>query len=596
MTFLSLSYTQALLLLLATVAGIFVLYWLKPPPQRVVVPSTLIWRRVLKERKRRSDFWRWLVSLAIALTVGLAIASSVGKPELEALSGRARRMALVIDDSPTMGARMASGETRWARAKEVAGHLLQEGSAGSQFLLADTAGQLVSVGFADRRAALEALDSLRLSTRENTAFPSGDPFEHLDGQTEVYFVTDGVMVRSVPEGVTTIPVFEPVDNVGITAFDLRPLPSEPTRYEAFLEIQNRSAVAKRVAIQVDGAGGEPISRALQLAPGQVSGETLELDSFLAGPVRALVDAPNDGFALDNVAYGYLGIPRRVRGLLVTEGNEYLETSLGLDPRVALGTVSSNALPVDETPDFYVFDRFAPEEPPDAPALVFRPTPVAWLPPYTGAELTNLAIRVVDGEHPIMSHVSFTDVFVERALSVAPRQGRVVAGTPDEPLVIVGERPRRWIEVTFDLGSSNLPIQTSFPIFLSNAVNWLTGKDVLATSLGPLVVPIEHAKVTDVSGRDVATKFVGDKTTFSPDSPGLFTVRGASGPLIVVANLTSPRVSGVSDSVLGEAGTSSEPPGNLASSVSGTELWRWLVLVALALLVVEWWTYHRRMTV
>ena len=67
MTFISLSLVQGLLLLLATVISIFLLYWLKPPPQRVVVPSTIIWQRVLRERKRRSDFWRWLVSLVIAL-------------------------------------------------------------------------------------------------------------------------------------------------------------------------------------------------------------------------------------------------------------------------------------------------------------------------------------------------------------------------------------------------------------------------------------------------------------------------------------------------------------------------------------------------
>ena len=40
-----------------------------------------------------------------------------------------------------------------------------------------------------------------------------------------------------------------------------------------------------------------------------------------------------------------------------------------------------------------------------------------------------------------------------------------------------------------------------------------------------------------------------------------------------------------------------PPLPIApSSVGGGELWLVLVLVALVLLLAEWWTYHRRMTV
>ena len=41
-------------LLGTTVLAVIYLYWLKPPPQRVVVPSTLLWNRLLKEKKRNT--------------------------------------------------------------------------------------------------------------------------------------------------------------------------------------------------------------------------------------------------------------------------------------------------------------------------------------------------------------------------------------------------------------------------------------------------------------------------------------------------------------------------------------------------------------
>ena len=128
------------------------------------------------------------------------------------------------------------------------------------------------------------------------------------------------------------------------------------------------------------------------------------------------------------------------------------------------------------------------------------------------------------------------------------------------------------------------------------MNWLTGRDVLTTSLGQVTVPIARATVTDISGQNVAARFVGDETSFSPNGPGLFAVHGSGGTVMVAANLTSPRVSAVNDSMLGEASESHGAERYPIGAVSGSELWPLLVLVALVLLLVEWWTYHRGMTV
>ena len=196
MTFAALSVLQALLLITATAAVIVFLYWLKPPPQRVIVPSTIIWARVLKERKRRSDFWRWLISLIIAVLIGLAIASSIGKPEVEALSGRARRIAIVLDNSPTMATETSTGQTRWDVAVARARELLNEGSVASQYLVTDTGGQLPGVGFTSRTRALEVLDQLEPSLLDRVRYPEGDPSLADDLETEIYFISDGVLIQA----------------------------------------------------------------------------------------------------------------------------------------------------------------------------------------------------------------------------------------------------------------------------------------------------------------------------------------------------------------------------------------------------------------
>jgi hypothetical protein len=602
LTFLALGAAAMALVLLATAGAIVFLYWLKPPPQRVIVPSTFIWSRVLKERKRSSDFWRWLVSLLAALAAALAIAAAIGRPEIEALSGKARRIVVVIDDSPSMGARTASGATRFELAVEKARGLLGEASAGSQYLVTDTAGRLAGAEFSDRRAALERLGGLRVSLAEATAFPAGDPLLVSDPATEIYFVTDGVMVRETPPGVRVVSVFEPVDNVGITAFDLRAVPAEPNRFEAFLELSNHSSEPKRVALQLDGASAVSVSSAVVLGPGQVRGETLDLDRFPSGPVRALIDSPGDGYELDNVAYAYLGAPKKVRVVLATAGNTYLETLLPLDPRIVLAVVPPDRIPGpegDQVPDLYVFDGFAPEKAPRAPALLFRPNAAAWLPAPAGTEIRGLSLAGTERDHPLMANVSLDDVVVERAALVARGEGdRAVAGSDDEPLILAGESPVRFALVTFALSDSNLPFQSSFPVFLSNAVSWLAGTEVVASSLRTVAVPVAEAVVTDVEGHEVPARPRGARTSFAAEAPGLYYVKGVKGgesEVVVSANLLSPRASAVNASALAPGpGGAGEWPKKAGSG--GGELWIRLLLFALVVLVVEWFTYHRRLTV
>lgn len=596
MTFLQLGAAAMAALLLGTLGLVVFLYWLKPPPSRVVVPSMVIWARVLKERKRRSDFWRWLVSLLLALTVGLAIAAAVGRPEVAALTGRARRVVVILDNAPTMGARTASGATRWEIARERARAILHEGGAGSEYLVADTAGQLPRTELGSRRTALERLEELTLSHSETSIAAGVEGLPSSDRPTDVYFVTDGVLARDFPAGAHVVSVFEPVDNVGITAFDLRPVPAEATRYEAFLELANHSAEPKRVLLQVEGAAGVSTERQITLRPEQTLGQTLDLETFPTGPVRALIDAPGDGYDLDNVAYAFLGSLRRVRAVLVTPGNVYLEKALGLDPRIALEVVPPERATEPERPDLYVFDRFAPPEPPSVPSLLFDPPREPWLAPPTGRLLEGLALAGTESDHPLMQHVSLSDVVVEHAVAVDAAGRDVVVGTTLEPIVVVDEAPVRFVQVSFDLAASNLPLQPAFPVFLSNAVSWLTGTDVVRASLGTVAVPVASGGVTDLQGNEVRSRASGARTSFAPEAPGLYSVRGRGRQVVVSANLLSPKISAVNDSVLGgsEAPPGTVSAGELPSSLG--DLWLLLLALAFVLALVEWWTYHRRMTV
>lgn len=601
MSFLALSSTVALALLAAVAVAILVLYWLKPPPQLVVIPSMLIWNRLADERRRSSflDRLRWWISLLIALLVGLSIALALTHPELETTTGGQRKIAIVLDNSPSMSARSQDGRTRWEHATDLARRILREGGVTDEYLVVDTGGQVVGSSFGDRRTALDRVDEIEVSLVRRAHLP---PVEV--GEAELFIISDGVGIDEVPPGAVLVSVFNPVDNIGITAFDVRAVPADPSIYEAFVEVTNSAATAKQVTVQVSGAGGQRASADLQLESGESRGSIFDLSSFARGPIRAAISTNGDGLEADNVAFSWLPVRSETRVILVSAGNLYLETILRLDPRTEVISMGPADYRADLVGDVFVFDRFAPEAAPAGPAVFFDAPAADWL-PGTGGELIAPALAQWDPAHPLLSSVALEDLRVDRATQVdidaIPGDPTVVIGTRSAPLVIAGDLPGKWVRVNFDLEDSNFALQAGFPIFLSNALSWAMDEELPSNiSPGRVEVPLAGARITRLDGTEVESREVLGNTVFQADQPGLYTATTPARRLHLAANFLDPRYTDVNRTLFPP-----EDPRSAAGVLDAVmpveegwenELWLYLLFAAALLIILEWWAYHRRLTV
>jgi len=631
MSFLALTPTQAAILLGITGVAVVLLYLLKPPPQRVVIPSSLIWKRLLQARKRSSwlDRLRWWISLLVALLIGLGVALALTEPELGVGVGERANLAVVVDNSPTMGTVSNDGYTRFEHAVERARQQVRRAGEGSEFLVADTAGQVAAPRFVDRRQALETLDSLEVAgAAERLHFPRLDVSD-----ARLVFFSDGVRVRDVPPGVDVVSVFRPATNVAITAFEIRPVPADPTGYQGYLEVTNASPEARNVTIRVRGVGSAAMESTVALQPGEQLSETVNLASFGRGAVQATVNAPGDSLAIDDRAYAWLPARQLRRVTLVTRGSLYLETLLLLDPRVELTVVRPEEFQTAGPADVLVFDRWAPLAPPAAPAILVRPSQVSWLHPLTG-QVESPEVGVVSRNEPLLENVGFEDLDVQRAARVdldtppaalagpgqvsgsdatagAPAPGaagalpaattgaRVVLGTAEVPLILTAEVPTRLVELTFALDESNFPLQPGFPIFLANALTWVMDEQqAVSRSAGRVEVPLPGARVSDLDGDDQPTWQLRGRTVFEATEPGLYTATIGDRRVHVAVNAVDRAVSEVNASPL-----PTEASAPLFGGVTTVErsaglehLWMILLTGATLLVVAEWWTYHRRWTV
>jgi len=584
MTFLALTSVQAALLAILTAGTIVALYFLKLRHRRVVISSSILWKRVLDERQSHS-LWeklRRIISIVVAVTIALLIALSLARPEIASLTGKNERIVLILDTSPTMNTRTQDGKTRWQRAVESAKGLLNSGGPTTEFRIIDTAGSTASAFTNDRNELRRLVDQMSPRT--------GDPqFPRVDGtNSQVYFVSDGVSIHNTPSFVRRLSVYEPANNVGITAFEIRSIPSMPLDYEAYLEVQNFGRAAE-VGIVLSGTGGQRINKTVRLGTEEVYKDVFDLSQFAGGGVRATIQAKDDALALDDVAFAYLPVKRQTRTLLVTRGNRFLETVLKLDNFVDVTVTDPAKYRESPNIDAYIFDRFAPATAPGRPALVIGAPDAPWLQRPQG-EVVKPEITTWSDNHPVMQHVSVHDVSIERAFRIDPGSLTVVAAAKQTPLIVASEKPK-WLMLTFDLQASDFPFHVGFPVFIENVLVWFSREQLaLKRSPGIVDVPLANAQIRTIDGTTVSSDQQLGNTVFEASQPGLYSATQADQRIHVAVNLANPTFSDVNRSIF-------KTDKNAASEryFLRRELWFYMLVAAAVLMSIEWFTYHRRMT-
>jgi hypothetical protein len=474
---------------------------------------------------------------------------------------------------------------------------MQARAPGTQVWLADTMRRVATPAFQYRDDALMELAQLQVSYGSAPVVPLPEQ----SAGVETVVITDGVSIGAVPAQARLESVFEAVENAGITAFEVRALPADPRRYLAYVELVNASGIEKSIEVAVAGVGGKRVSRIAAVAAGGIHKELFDISDFDGGPVRASIAMPGDGLAADDVAYSMLPARRVLRVALVTGGNPFLEKSLQAQPRVKMTVIAPARYVDDRNYDAIVFDRFAPGPRPHVPALLFRPSRADWLPPPR-KEVANVSVNAWNAAHPLLQNISLSDLSIDRAVVVelkdrAKNAESVLASGPGgAPLIVVHEDGTRWISFSFVLDESNFALHAGFPLLLNNALNWMLDEQpAVGRGLGLIEVPVAGARVVTADGKELPVQSIAGGSLFEVDAPGLFTVVSGHQRLRVVANLFDRQITDVNKSWLAR----NKPETDIfdgANAALAFDAWFVLLIAAASLLLFEWWSWNRRMTV
>ena len=601
MTFGALAAWQGWLLVAAAGTIAAALFLLKLRPPRTFVPSLLLWRRVLDD-PRELTLWeriRRAVSLAATVVLALLLALAVARPVRTA--GPAERAAgrtlIVIDTSRSMHAATSGGETRWERAVAEARRLVA--ASGGEVALATTAGGLVEGPTANGTLIETALERLAPSMQEPSAWPQ------LAGTSAVHLITDGAVRRAVPPGVAVHSVFERAPNVAITAFEVRPSLTPGLAGDAYLEIASFAPAPQQVRLTVSRGPTTVFDQTVSVAPSAVLRQVVPIARGGHPALRARIQAEDDALRLDDEAVAWAEGAQPLTVTVVGTSTAWLRSAFARDPGVRASFVEPAAFGADSTAaardaDVLIFDGWAPEDPPQKPALLFAP-PVTtpWLRGDAGEEGAGGSEErsprwETPGAHPVAYGVDPFTLVIDRARGYgAPSLAPIARSARGTPLLAIGEAAGvRYVLVAFGPTESNLPAAPGFPVLLANALDWLARPASGARTPGLAAFGPEVTRLTAPDGTAVPLHRDRSGVVALLRAPGLYTAEGGGAHSTIAVNAGDPHLSDLTRTTLGDsAGTVAVVAGGPARP-----WWIYCALAAFVLALVEWWTWQRRITV
>lgn len=612
------------------------LFSLRPKRQEVRVSSNWLWREALAERDRGVGLRKLLrsLSLLLLLIAALAIAVALARPQWLTRAEQPGDLVVIVDSSASMQTR-TGGTSRFELALERAERLIDELPESDRLALMSSASRpVLRSGFEtdrlvlrERLAAIEPTDEAgrpRAALELALSLLSG----RRDGR--VVFLTDGAFDDSLDAGEVPLEVVavqqgeggdagpsggsEQAVNFAITRFDVRPEIGALDRYAVLVTVRSYASADRNITLRLARDGRSIAARQLQVPAGERRSLHLVIEGRLQGRMEARIEADDD-LGVDDAAYVVVPgtEPRRI--LQVGPPNPYLQSLFAAMPDVISERLENlegrDLAALAKRYDLVVLDGLPAPALAPGNFLLFGTLPgnlpLEGAGTYVNAEVTGASA------HSWLRGLDFTGISVDRGQRLQLREEAEGQGIErllwsDEhtlALGYLGDR-LRVVAFSFDLRDSNLGRHAVFPLLMRSSVDWLVQR---AGQLAPTQIRAGEPYVilTPTPGEEVQMRLPsaealnlnadGRELVFTDTAQaGFYRYAINSVTRYFAVNASSEAESDVNARVRTTTLTTESFDSQAAEgAVVIQPLWSWLMLMALALLSIEWvlWARARR---
>ncbi len=382
-----------------------------------------------------------------------------------------------------------------------------------------------------------------------------------------------------------------VENRGITRLSLRRDAAQPDRWHLLTQLKNYSH-SKVDVVLTFSVDGQPLGqRQASLAPEELASAENEFTWDKGGLLQAEIGPP-DALDADNRAAVTLPTFRTVRVAMFTGSGNPSASALDL-----LSVLLSNPYVQPEV--------VPPGMSADIPAdvAVYQGTSMPSKPAFNSIWFAGSApaagsrpLRVTgwNAQHPVTRWVRTRDISVRNPAALKVQPGDAVLayteGNPPAPLILAREQDgHRVLIIGFDPHDSNLPLESAFPLLMAGGLEWMTHSvDEVANSLstGELDLPGPATKIVAPSGREVPFARKDSEIHLLALETGTYRIVAPGGETRIAVNPPALPSERLEPTAAETAGIERE-----ALPVANWNLWRWLLLLAIVALWLEWWLYY-----
>lgn len=589
--------------LLLGVPVLIFIYLIRPHHEERAVSSTFMWKLSQRFMKRQLPMQRLQRFLLFILQLLLLISAALMIARPAIITGKSTEYIAIIDASASMQTADESGKSRFDRAIEQAKQLtdnIDHGHRVSVILAGDNAQFLIQ--------SSDAAGKVRVALNEAVCGNGGCNTDKAlllaqqlcsRGESQVVFFTDSpcknlknIQLVDLNEGAWNISV----DNATIDSDE------DGNMFLSALVISHNQDADTTVGLRTNGMLAT--AKKLTLVSGEPMPVSFPIDSRELGSVFEVFVQEDDGLELDNSYSLCSGYNRTYNILLASKSPFYLERVLSSMDSCSVSVVDDlDRLPLKGY-DLYIFDGIFPEDyPTDGSVLQFGTEKLPEGIEAGNASQSPARLSIISGNpHVLYKDLSLLSTTVSSYTALdSSAQWEKILTCAAMPVGVtkVNDMGIRTTVLSFDLHQSNLPMQTDFVVLMKNILD-NSVFDLIPDSSFSAGTTVElgvlpsaqqmHVKLPDGTIKAMVPE--NGQCAFVPSDIGVHTavVTTAAGGEFADFFVHVPDGEVLCPEHKSMAVTISESTADAPDAI--TELWFWLVLLMLVLLILEWGVYHR----
>ncbi|MCF6177707.1 MAG: BatA and WFA domain-containing protein [Victivallaceae bacterium] len=590
MTFLAPGYLWFLLLAIPLTT----IYLLKIKPEQRFTPALFLWDKIVEEKQSSALFRKlrdWLSLLLILLTL-IAVVMAMARPILLSSASK-QNLLLVIDNSASMAARK-HGISRIEQAKQLVANVIRNLNGSRQIILATVADKFSVVvnATANIRELNEGLEQIMASDMplNSAALAFLANRQNFLTDSRAVLLSDGCFsnVKKLA-GIELLKVGKPVENIGITAFDLVRLPGKKERLGIYFQLCSSYRKTVETDLIISHGTLDNIVKVcpVKLSPGINKAETYLIDNAPDGKWFAQLEF-KDALAKDNIAPGYISKIKPVRIMVAGDREVPFFTMF-----VEAFSRGNNILALsDSTSAAVLASGNIPPESSSNKFIIFKPEGKSPFWNITSPTTQTGLSQTVMPKHPAMKFCQIDGLEFTGIKKISPPDGSIVLCRTLNNIPLIYKTSfagQIAYIINFDPLESNFFLNINFPVMINAMIFDLTGSSS------------EYHAVYPTGGQLPLTgKQPPEKITFSspgrPDTPQLLSSTETTMKRIGFYSCQTPRGSKTyatallsqTDSLL----NNSEFKSTAKPIESGIPLHNYLLIFALLIIVAESILYHQ----